>query len=275
MPEPTVANYWEVTDLKLDTASVKNADKKDAAGVTAQVKQLQADLIALGYLTGTADGGYGPGTTRAVLRFQRHAARAYRMPQPDAGGGDLYTGAATGTCDHATALAVRKWIDKRWKLPLNRFQLTAIGPGGKLRSDAAAAWDAIVQLASSKGGTLEGPYGDTARAVRPTSKVGASLYSFHYCGLGLIRSRGQFAERAGRGIRPAIRYHRFGRPRKVLGASSRVRVGGREPHQRGPAGPRRSGGVHAATCIVISARWRRSNSAGDRYPIDEWIRRWL
>jgi peptidoglycan hydrolase-like protein with peptidoglycan-binding domain len=179
----TVANYWEVEDLVLDTAAGKAA--KGAAAFKQQVIQLQTDLIALGYLGGKADGGYGPGTTRALLRFQRHAARRYRMPQPDAAAAETFQGVADGTCDATTAQEVRKWIDNGWKLPLDRFALTAVSAPnavGKLRSDAAAAWTEIVRLVTSKGGTLAGPYGDTARAVRPTSKVGTSRYSFHYCG---------------------------------------------------------------------------------------------
>lgn len=179
----TTPNYWEVKGLMLDTAAGKAA--KGAASFKAQVIQLQTDLVTLGYLSGKPDGGYGPGTTRAVLRFQRHAARPYRMPQPDAPATAIFKGAASGTCDEATAHEVRRWIDKKWRLPLDRFPLTAIsapGASGKLRSDAALAWGEVVRLVTAAGGTLAGPYGDTARAVRPTSKVGASRYSFHYCG---------------------------------------------------------------------------------------------
>src|SRR5688572_19815449 len=186
MADPVaVKNYWEVEGLKLDTATQKAATKDTATTITAQVTQLQADLVVLGYLTGKPDGGYGEGTTRAVLRFQRHAARPYRMPQPDAGGAALFTGAATGVCDAATAQEVRKWITNKWVLPLNRFQMTAIsvaGGSGKLRSDAAMAWAAIMSVATAKGATLAGPYGDTTRTVARTSKVGTSAHSFHYCG---------------------------------------------------------------------------------------------
>ena len=160
------------------------AGKKDAS-LKHHVVQLQTDLIALGYLSGHADGSYGPGTARAVRRFQRHAARAYRVPQPDVGDSERFDGMETGVCDRDTASELREWIAKGWRLPLDRFQLTPISAPsafGRLRSDAAAAWNGIVQLVSGMGGTLSGPYGDTARAVHPNSKVGASRYSFHYCG---------------------------------------------------------------------------------------------
>ena len=49
-----------------------------ALDVTAD-KSLQTDLIALGYLPkGGDDGKFGPTSKRALVRFQRHAARVYR-----------------------------------------------------------------------------------------------------------------------------------------------------------------------------------------------------
>jgi hypothetical protein len=71
------------------------------------------------------------------------------------------------------------------ELPLGRFHLNAITVGSsqlRLREDAALAWSAIVQLATSKGATLGGTYGDSARPVRPSSKLGTSRHSFHYSG---------------------------------------------------------------------------------------------
>jgi hypothetical protein len=107
------------------------------------------------------------------------------MPQPDVGEAERWKGAATGICDPLTAAEIRKWIERGWKLPLDRFQLASIsapGASGRLRSDAATAWNAIVAIVRSKGGTLDGPYGDTTRAPHTNTKAGASKYSFHYCG---------------------------------------------------------------------------------------------
>ncbi len=42
-------------------------------------------LVTIGYLQ-AADAKNPKKVSRAILRFQRHAARAYRMPQPDARG---------------------------------------------------------------------------------------------------------------------------------------------------------------------------------------------
>ncbi|HEX3695077.1 MAG TPA: hypothetical protein VH374_06765 [Polyangia bacterium] len=39
-----------------------------------------------------------------------------------------------------------------------------------------------MNTADVQGATLHGLYGDSARPVRPTAKVGSSHYSFHYCG---------------------------------------------------------------------------------------------
>jgi hypothetical protein len=69
-------------------------------------------LVTTGYL-GAGDVADVAKVTRAITRFQRHAARGYRVPQPDAGGGDLFGGKATGICDAATAAELKKWIDHK------------------------------------------------------------------------------------------------------------------------------------------------------------------
>jgi hypothetical protein len=175
-----MAHYWD--DPALILAPAKGQEKPGKAEFIAE---LHTDLKALGYLPETATGRtYDRTTVRAVLRFQRHAARTYRMPQPDAGG-DCFKGLPTGTCDGETAREIQKWKQRGWKLPLNRFQLSSLsvpGAQGKLRSDAALERTKIVNLVHGKGATLEGPYGDTHRPVRPSGKSGASSYSFHYCG---------------------------------------------------------------------------------------------
>jgi hypothetical protein len=138
-------------------------------------------LVTIGYLD-RSSGGMDRTAVRAVQRFQRHAGRTYRMPQPDVSAGQLFTGKPTGNIDIATANEVDKWVSRGWKVPIGRFPTTSLSQGGRLRSDAAAAWEKVVGLVAGVGGTLEGPYGDTTRPVRPNSKVGASRYSFHYAG---------------------------------------------------------------------------------------------
>lgn len=141
-------------------------------------------LASIGYLL-PEDAMNHARVARAIKRFQRHAARPYRLPQPDASGADLFRGTATGICDPLTASELIKWVEKKWRVPVGRFQLRTIQCGSgtvRLRPDAAAAWERLVSVADARGATLRGLYGDSARAVRPTSKPGTSRYSFHYCG---------------------------------------------------------------------------------------------
>ena len=51
-------------DTRVDAASMKQGSRGS------EVKQLQQNLIGLGYLDGTADGQYGSGTAEAVKKFQ-------------------------------------------------------------------------------------------------------------------------------------------------------------------------------------------------------------
>ena len=145
--------------------------------------ELIQDLIALGYLV-QRDGNNHARVTRAITRFQRHAARPYRMPGPDVA--PTFVQAANGICDEATAAEIRLWIQKKWRLPLGRFHINSLNNIGtkpiRLRQDAATAWGSIVHLATNKGATLGGEYGDSTRGVHPTAKIGASHHSFHYCG---------------------------------------------------------------------------------------------
>jgi hypothetical protein len=52
-------------------------------------------LVTIGYL-GSSSGKLDGTATRAVTRFQRHAARTYRMPQPDESAGGVFTGNRQG-----------------------------------------------------------------------------------------------------------------------------------------------------------------------------------
>lgn len=118
---------------------------------------------------------------RAVIRFQRHAARSYRLPQDTA---DVFHGIVTGLLDADTMAEIKKWELNGWKLPLGRFPPVRLNedPKARLRSDAAAAWSAIVTKVAAAGGTLQGPYGDTTRAYDFKAGSGASRHSFHYAG---------------------------------------------------------------------------------------------
>jgi hypothetical protein len=61
---PAATTTRSSTPAAVPTAEVKPGDKG------AQVKLLQRTLVRLGYLKGTADGVYGPGTEDATKRFQ-------------------------------------------------------------------------------------------------------------------------------------------------------------------------------------------------------------
>lgn len=192
--------FKDVKDCSVDeVGAVKfGGDKSKANTHGTWVQQVQKDLIALCYLpekdakgVEMADGYFGRSSARAIGRFQRHAARLYRMDTAkaiqDVTAADAFTGKESGICDAATATEMRKWIDKKWVNPVGRFKIKALsgGVGGKLREDAATAWDGVVKAVTDKGGTLEGVYGDTLRALdygKSTQKQGTSNFSFHYCG---------------------------------------------------------------------------------------------
>ena len=184
-------DYWDYDKLKLDLNDIDDEGakkyKKKATSPLAYVKTLQSDLKTLGYLSGTPDGLYGGATKRALLRFQRHAGRVYRLVGASKAAADVattavFTHAADGVCDHDTATEIRKWITNGWVNPVGRFPITNLSTSGRLRDDAATAWEAIIVSVTAAGGSLEGPYGDTLRVLAKTSKSGASSYSFHHSG---------------------------------------------------------------------------------------------
>ncbi len=206
-----MSNYWEDASLNLHFTSKADCSLDANAATKYKVKanvpetyvtDLQKDLIALGYMEdkdGNKDGYFGGGTKRAVGRFQRHALRRFRMLSdktrvdlPDA---DLWKGSETGSVDPSTAKEIRRWIDKKWTVPVGAYKLEALDQGGKMREDAKKAWDAIVKAVTDAGGILEGPYGDTLRGLAKTSKSGTSSYSLHYCGRAVDINQGFYGKR--------------------------------------------------------------------------------
>ena len=186
-------NYWEYDKLSLNVNDLDDDGakkyKKKATAPLSYIKTLQSDLVTLGYLkSGSPDGFYGGGTKRAVLRFQRHAGRVYRMigassTAADVAKADVFSHAVDGVCDQDTAKEVRKWITNGWVNPVGRFPKTALSvAGSSLRQDAAAAWEVLITSVTNAGGTLAGPYDSAPRGLSKTSKDGASNYSFHYAG---------------------------------------------------------------------------------------------
>lgn len=182
--DPALKLYFKSpADHSIDQNGAKKYNK--TANVPADyVLDVQNDLIALKYLTGTADGDFGASSKAAVERFQRHAKRVYRMPGPaDVKPADVFQGKVTGEVDAATATEIRKWISNSWVLPLGRFKLVALkNATGKLREDAAAVWDKLITDAAAAGMTLADPYGNTQRNITTSGTPGSSKKSFHYSG---------------------------------------------------------------------------------------------
>lgn len=156
-------------------------DEKSAA------KALQGDLVKLGYLPkGGDDGDFGKRSTRALMRFQRHASRVYRMNgltkvSADVVATMVFAGQASGKIDDSTRAEIKKWLSNNWVLPVGRFTLKKVGDF-TLRNDVADAWVALSARIKTLGGTIDGPYGDSKRGLGKATKVGASSFSFHIVG---------------------------------------------------------------------------------------------
>jgi hypothetical protein len=149
------------------------------------------DLLTLGYLPA--------GDPRALTRFQRHARRAYRMT---AAGVSLletpvYNGPVDGVPGPAALDEIARWVGRGYRLPLGYFKMAGVGSDigtwGRLRADAAAAWNALIASIRQIGGTIDGPYGDTKRPIMTTISAGASKYSFHICGRAVDLNQGNSA----------------------------------------------------------------------------------
>lgn len=202
--------YFNSKSLKLDFQSNTNRSVDTTGAKTTKTKantpldyvvQLQDDLKSLKYLSSSAksDGVYTAAVKRAVLRFQRHAKRTYRMngSGPADEKSPPFKGNVDGVCDQATAKEIQRWKSKSFVLPLGRFKTVAlsgnsVGPAGstaKLREDAAKQWDAVVKAITAAGGLVGGtsasPYGDCLRGLKSLkagTKVGASSTSLHHAG---------------------------------------------------------------------------------------------
>lgn len=199
-PKSTSKNYWDDKKLNLYFKSKSNFSlddigakktKKKATVPGSYVYDLQNDLIKIGYIDGKADGYFGSKSKRAVLRFQRHAKRKYRMKKgkgTSTSANDVkslsFKQKPDGIVNQITAVEIRLWISKDWVLPLGRFKKTTI-TGGALRKDAATAWRNAAGKIRTLGGTIapSPKYGDTTRTITADSKTGGnSLYSLHYAG---------------------------------------------------------------------------------------------
>ena len=167
------------------------------------LEQLQAALGYLGYLprrwsvTGLPD----EPTERALVRFKKHAQRAYRVSregQPDdVPGPQRFAGAADAAVTEETIFEIKHWVERGWKLPLGRFHFAYLAAEGqptlrgyRLRQDAAPAWCEVVREAAHRGATLAGPYGDTWRPLGYAPKSNTSRRSLHFCGRAVDLNQG-------------------------------------------------------------------------------------
>ena len=192
---PKPADYWDDPALKLAKGSLDEkyakAKKAKANAPGTYVSDLQRDLILLGYLkAGSDDGSYGAGTERVVQRFQRHAARKFRMVTKTTIPATPQANPATGACDQTTAKEVRIWIAKGYTLPIGVHQIVAID-GGKMRDDVAKLWKETLDDAATKGAMIVPTgaaksdfYSDTWRnPINSFSNTGGnSKFSLHYTG---------------------------------------------------------------------------------------------
>ncbi|WP_433280671.1 peptidoglycan-binding protein [Micromonospora sp. CA-244673] len=98
------------------------------------VSRLQHDLATLGFHTpGATDGSYGLITYWAVREFQAYARRERAAVEPagataprwsdrlqpvDVPESERYLGPVSGVADLATQVAIKHWLDKRWRCPV-------------------------------------------------------------------------------------------------------------------------------------------------------------
>jgi hypothetical protein len=166
------------------------------------IEQLQSALGFLGYLPpGSVTGMADERTERALLRFKKHARRAYRISRDgapeDVAAPQRFGGAVDTTVAEETIFEIKQWVERGWKLPLGRFRFVSLADAGepglrgyRMREDAARAWCEVVREASARGATLDAPYGDTWRPLGYARKNGASRRSMHFCGRAVDLNQG-------------------------------------------------------------------------------------
>jgi hypothetical protein len=147
------------------------------------------DLITLGYLVP------GGSPARALARFQRRALTTYRKTSAGESVSEtpVYSGPADGLPHPETLAEMARWIGLGYRVPLGYFALTPIENWGRLRSDMARAWIALMPRIAALGGSIGGPYGDTKRPLMKTISPGASKFSFHICGRAVDLNQGNRA----------------------------------------------------------------------------------
>ncbi|MGK5671229.1 peptidoglycan-binding protein [Micromonospora sp. URMC 106] len=122
-------------DATATTKARYDGAERPASLVTDQwVRRLQQDLATLGFLAPDAvDGAYGMVTYWAVLEFQTYARRERAAVEPagataprysdrlqpvDVPEAERYLGPVSGMADLATQVAIKRWLDKRWRSPV-------------------------------------------------------------------------------------------------------------------------------------------------------------
>ena len=158
---------------------------------------MQKALVRLGYLApelGT--GEFDWRSERALMRFKRHASRTYRMSAVTGRPADVpraacFTGVCDGRIDGPVLAEASEWLHRGWSLPLGRFKLAPVAQTRRapnwprkalLREDVARVWTTLADIVRKRGGTVDGPYGDTWRPVGFHGKDGVSMRSFHIAG---------------------------------------------------------------------------------------------
>ncbi|MEZ5352728.1 MAG: hypothetical protein R2762_08845 [Bryobacteraceae bacterium] len=139
-------------------------------------------------------GGFDALSERALVRFKRHARRTYRVSARTGRPDDVsplssFSGRCDARIDTHTVMELRSWLERGWSLPIGRFRLTAIPPTrtrlnrrALLREDVAGIWLRLIESVRRRGGTIDGPYGDTWRPLGFHAKNGVSPRSFHIAG---------------------------------------------------------------------------------------------
>lgn len=162
------------------------------------VLKLQRVFIHLGYLAPGSDTGVVDAeTSRAMLRFKRHARRAYRHSSVSGAFEDLppglrFQGPVDDRLDDLTLLEIRQWVERGWDLPVGRFRFMSLTEGEArpnpryrwsiLREDVARNWRGLMLEVQAQGASVDGPYGDTRRKAGLNQPDGASPRSFHIPG---------------------------------------------------------------------------------------------